>query len=73
MSYIFQEHDGLITVILDGKLPEPFMYINARSAPPWLVEPISGKSLAFESLEAAKAALILNMEERHGTHLDYPK
>lgn len=64
MSYIFQEYDGLITVVLDGKLPEPFLYIDAKNPPPWFVEPVEGKRLGpFWSLTAAKAALILSLGE----------
>lgn len=65
MSFIYQEHDGLISVLVDGKLPEPFLYIDARSPPPWYVEPIAGKRLGpFDSLAAAQAALILNLGEK---------
>lgn len=71
MAYIFQEHDGLITVVLDGKLPEPFMYIDAKNPPPWWVEPVEGKRVGpFHSLEAAKAALILSLGELHGDQTD---
>lgn len=64
MSWNFQEHDGLISVVIDGKLPVPFMYIDAKHPPPWYVEPISGKRIAFKSLSAAKAALILALGEK---------
>ena len=65
MSYFYQEHDGLITVMVDGKIPVPFMYIDAKAPPPWWVEPIMGKRLGpFKSLAAAKAALILALGEK---------
>lgn len=65
MSFIFQEHDGLISVLVDGKLPEPFMYIDAKHPPPWSVEPIHGKRMGpFWSLTAAKAALIFALGEK---------
>jgi len=65
MSYRYQEHDGLISVMIDGQLPTPFMYIDARNPPPWWVEPIEGKRLGpFDSLVAAQAALILNSKEK---------
>ena len=64
LSFIYQEHDGLISVLANGKLPEPFLYIDARGAPPYWVEPIKGKRLGpFDSLAAAQAALILNLGE----------
>jgi len=64
MTYDFQEHDGLISVVINGKLPEPFMYIDAKAPPPWYVEPVHGERVGpFESLDAAKAALILALGE----------
>lgn len=62
MAYIFQEHDGLVSVVVDGKLPDPFMYIDTRGAPPYKLEPVGGTTIELETFEAAKAALIMNMK-----------
>ena len=66
MGYEFQTHEGLVSVVVDGALPKPFMYINTIGAPPYLLEPLHGETLEFDSLEAAQAALILALEHRHG-------
>ncbi len=60
MGYDWQEHDGLMTVMIDGKMPLPLAYIVTRDAPPWLVEPLRGETREFDSLEAAQLALILS-------------
>lgn len=57
---VFNEDDGLISAIIDGKLPVPFMFIDAKSAPPWWVEPICGDHIGpFDSVEAAQNALVM--------------
>lgn len=64
MSYSFTENDGLITVIINGKLPTPFMYIDARNPPPWWVEPVGGARVGpFQSLEAAKFGLLMALNQ----------
>lgn len=62
MSYQWQEHDGIISVLIDGKLPEPFQYIVAKSPPPWTVDNLWGQPQHFETEEAAKLALILKLK-----------
>jgi len=64
MSYSWMEHVGLYTVLVDGKPPRPFLYINGKDAPPWVVEPIRGKSFKLPSLEAAQFALILALNHQ---------
>ena len=60
MSFEFEEHDGLISITINGKLPTPFVYIDAKAPPPWFVEPLRGGRVGpFWTLDAAKAALIL--------------
>lgn len=64
MSYVFSENDGLITVIINGKLPTPFMYIDARNPPPWWVEPVGDERVGpFHSLEAAKFGLLMALNQ----------
>lgn len=66
MSYQFHENEGLITVLINGQIPHPFMYIDARKPPPWTVEPVNGGSREFDSLEAAKMALVMAVQGRMG-------
>lgn len=64
MSYTFYGHEGLVSVLVDGNLAEPFMYIDAKDPPPWWVEPVGGARLGpFPTLEAAKVALIFNLKK----------
>ena len=65
MTYQFNENEGLITVLINGQIPQPFMYIDARHPPPWFVEPIEGESRPFDSLEAAKMALVMAVQGAH--------
>lgn len=62
MTYHWQEHDGIISLIIDGKLPVPFQYIVAVDPPPWRVDCIDGQGLEFETEDAAKLALILSLK-----------
>lgn len=62
MSYNWQEHDGLISVLVDGQLPDPFMYIIAENPPPWRVQNVDGTMHDFDSEEAAKLALLLKLK-----------
>lgn len=64
MSYEFYANEGLITVLINGQIPQPFMYIDARKPPPWVVEPVEGESVECQSLEAAKMALIMAVSSR---------
>jgi hypothetical protein len=67
MSYEFQEHEGLVSVVVDGALPKPFMYIDTNGAPPYRVEPLHGETQEFDTYEAAQAALIFALEHRGQT------
>ncbi len=55
----WHNNDGIITCIVDGQIPVPFKYIVAKSPPPYIVEPLDGETLEFETEEAAKLALLL--------------
>ncbi len=64
MTYRFIENEGLITVIINGKLPTPFMYIDARTSPPWWVEPVGAARVGpFQTLEAAKFGLLMALNQ----------
>lgn len=65
MTYQWQEHDGIISVLIDGKLVEPFQYIVAKSPPPWTVGDLYGQHQDFDTEDAAKLALILKLTNPH--------
>lgn len=65
MTIDWQEHDGLIGVMMDGQLSDPFMYIVAKNPPPWIVEKFDGTTQAFDSLEAAQLAILIGQKGGH--------
>jgi hypothetical protein len=56
----WHNNDGIITCLIDGEIPQPFRYIVAKAPPPYIVEPIDGTSLEFDTEEAAKMAILLD-------------
>ena len=62
MSVHWQKHDGIISVLVDDKLPDPFTYIVAENPPPWRVQCYDGTMTDFDNEEAAKLALLLSLK-----------
>ncbi len=64
MAVEWVEHDGVISVTVDGRLPKPFLYILAGNPPPWYVEPLGTghDKQPFDTLDAAKFALLLSLK-----------
>jgi hypothetical protein len=60
MSYTFVDHEGLLIAYHNNEPFEPFVYIDARTAPPWWIEPVDRARVGpFDTLEAAKLAILL--------------